>query len=76
VLIVYAKLDDGRGEVLAALPGLTPGKPLKKMGMMSSPTGELFFDNVRITGDRLLGETERRAGQPGPISSPNARAWR
>ncbi len=62
-------LDDGSGtpmrdrKVLSfvldkGMPGLTQGKPFKKMGMMSSPTGELFFDNVRVGKDRLLGETE------------------
>jgi alkylation response protein AidB-like acyl-CoA dehydrogenase len=68
VLVVYAKLDDGDAgqdkrnrPVLifvldAGMEGLTQGKPFKKMGMMSSPTGELFFDNVRLTPDRLLGE--------------------
>jgi len=40
------------------MEGLTQGKPFKKMGIMSSPTGELFFDNVRLGRDRLLGETE------------------
>lgn len=71
VLVVYAKLDDGdpsadrrNRPVLvfvldAGMPGLTQGKPFKKMGMMSSPTGELFFDNVRLTPDRLLGENEQ-----------------
>lgn len=66
VLVVYAKLADGEPAsdwrnrpvlvfVLdAGMPGLTQGKPFKKMGMMSSPTGELFFDNVRLTPDRLL----------------------
>ncbi|MEI2713012.1 MAG: acyl-CoA dehydrogenase family protein [Nocardioides sp.] len=34
--------------------GLTQGKPFRKMGMHSSPTGELFFDNVRVERDRLL----------------------
>jgi alkylation response protein AidB-like acyl-CoA dehydrogenase len=42
----------------AGMEGLTQGKPFKKMGMMSSPTGELFFNNVRLGKDRLLGETE------------------
>jgi len=71
VLVVYAKLDDGDASVDrrnrpvlvfvldAGMPGLTQGKPFKKMGMMSSPTGELFFDNVRLTPDRLLGENEQ-----------------
>ncbi|MGO9155783.1 acyl-CoA dehydrogenase family protein [Mycobacterium sp.] len=77
VLVVYAKLDEGdptlekpdrrNRPVLifvldAGMEGLTQGKPFKKMGMMSSPTGELFFDNVRLTPDRLLGETEHARG--------------
>ncbi|PWD42700.1 acyl-CoA dehydrogenase [Gordonia paraffinivorans] len=68
-IVVFAKLDDGSDtpirdrKVLTfvldkGMPGLTQGKPFKKMGMMSSPTGELFFDNVRLGKDRLLGETE------------------
>jgi len=40
------------------MPGLIQSKPFKKMGMMSSPTGELTFDGVRLTRDHLLGETE------------------
>ncbi|MBX3286624.1 MAG: acyl-CoA dehydrogenase family protein [Actinobacteria bacterium] len=39
-------------------PGLEQSKPLRKMGMHSSPTGELFLDDVRVTKDRLIGETE------------------
>ena len=79
VLIVYAKLDDGsvdrrRRPVLpfvldAGMPGLTQGKPFKKMGMMSSPTGELFFDNVRLTPDRLLGESEQHGSGDGRESA-------
>ncbi|GAC61104.1 MULTISPECIES: acyl-CoA dehydrogenase family protein [Gordonia] len=68
-MVVFAKLDEGDGtpmrdrKVLTfvldkGMEGLTQGKPFKKMGMMSSPTGELFFDNVRVGRDRLLGETE------------------
>ncbi|UDY35544.1 acyl-CoA dehydrogenase family protein [Dermatobacter hominis] len=39
-------------------PGLEQSKPLRKMGMHSSPTGELFLDDVRVGRDRLLGESE------------------
>lgn len=59
------------------MPGLTQGKAFKKMGMMSSPTGELFFDNVRLGRDRLLGETEdtgsdaRGARGRNPVSPPS-----
>jgi alkylation response protein AidB-like acyl-CoA dehydrogenase len=66
VIVVYAKLDEGDGtpirdrQVLTFVlekgdPGLTQGKAFKKMGMVSSPTGELFFDDVRLGMDRLLG---------------------
>lgn len=69
VLVVYAKLDEGDGTPMRdrrvltfvldkGMPGLTQGKAFKKMGMMSSPTGELFFDDVHLEADRLLGETE------------------
>jgi alkylation response protein AidB-like acyl-CoA dehydrogenase len=84
VLVVYAKLDEGDAgrdkqdkrnrPVLvfvldAGMEGLTQGKPFKKMGMMSSPTGELFFDNVRLTPDRLLGESEQHASGDGRESA-------
>jgi alkylation response protein AidB-like acyl-CoA dehydrogenase len=82
VLIVYAKLDNGSSgsadrrnrPVLpfvldSGMPGLTQGKPFKKMGMMSSPTGELFFDDVRLTPDRLLGETEQHSSGDGRDSA-------
>ena len=35
--------------------GFTKGKPLDKVGQPESDTSELFFDNVRVSGDRLLG---------------------
>jgi acyl-CoA dehydrogenase len=66
VLVVYAKLDEDDGTPIRdrrvlifvldkGMEGLAQGKAFKKMGMMSSPTGELFFDNVRLGLDRLLG---------------------
>ncbi|MFC9833975.1 acyl-CoA dehydrogenase family protein [Rhodococcus sp. NPDC127530] len=81
VIIVYAKLDEGDSsvdrrdrKVLAfvldsGMEGLTQGAPFKKMGMNSSPTGELFFDNVRLTRDRLLGETEDGGKSDGKSSA-------
>ncbi|AII05923.1 MULTISPECIES: acyl-CoA dehydrogenase family protein [Rhodococcus] len=81
VIIVYAKLDEGDSSVDrrdrkvlafvldAGMEGLTQGAPFKKMGMNSSPTGELFFDNVRVTRDRLLGETEDGGKSDGKTSA-------
>jgi hypothetical protein len=37
--------------------GLSVGPPMKKMGMHTSPTGEIFLDDVRLGHDRLLGGT-------------------
>jgi len=42
----------------SGMPGLEQSKPLRKMGMHSSPTGQLFLNDVRVGRDRLLGETE------------------
>src|SRR5512139_2726564 len=35
-------------------PGLEQSKPMRKMGLHSSPTGELFLRDVRVGVDRLL----------------------
>src|SRR3954447_5304858 len=69
VVVVYAKLDEGDGadkrdrKVLTFvldrdMEGFVQSKPLRKMGIHSSRTGELFFSDVRLGRDRLLGETE------------------
>ena len=69
VTVVYAKLDEKDGankrdrKVLTfvldkGMDGFVQSKPFRKMGIHSSRTGELFFDNVRLDRDRLLGETE------------------
>ncbi|HKY14430.1 MAG TPA: acyl-CoA dehydrogenase family protein [Microthrixaceae bacterium] len=66
-IVFICKLDEGNDpkdrKVLSfvldsGMPGLVQSKPLRKMGMHSSPTGELFLDDVRVGRDRLIGETE------------------
>jgi len=71
-IVFICKLDDGSSDTKQrkvvsfvldrGMPGLTKSKPMRKMGMHSSPTGELFLEDVRCGRDRLLGETED-AGQ-------------
>jgi alkylation response protein AidB-like acyl-CoA dehydrogenase len=61
-IVFICKLDD---TVLSFIldkgtPGLVQSKPLRKMGLHSSPTGELFLDDVRVGKDRLIGETEEQ----------------
>ncbi len=70
-IVFICKLDEGNEpserKVLSfvldkGMPGLTQSKPLRKMGMHSSPTGELFLADVRVGTDRLIGETENPEG--------------
>jgi alkylation response protein AidB-like acyl-CoA dehydrogenase len=37
-------------------PGVSFGAPEKKLGIKGSPTAEVYFDNVRIPADRVIGE--------------------
>jgi alkylation response protein AidB-like acyl-CoA dehydrogenase len=46
-------------------PGLVQSKPMRKMGLHSSPTGELFLEDVRAGADRLLGGSEAAAAKAG-----------
>lgn len=80
VVVVYAKLDEGDGadkrdrKVLTfvldrGMEGFVQSKPFHKMGIHSSRTGELFFNNVRLGRDRLLGETENNASGDGRDSA-------
>ncbi len=66
-IVFICKLDEGNPpaerKILSfvldsGMPGLEQSKPLRKMGMHSSPTGELFLTDVRVGRDRLIGETE------------------
>jgi len=45
----------------AGMEGLTQSKPLRKMGLHSSPTGELFLEDVKVDVDRLLGGSEAKS---------------
>ena len=56
--ILHFVLDKG-------MPGLVQSKPMRKMGLHSSPTGELFLQDVHVGLDRLLGESEERAAAAG-----------
>jgi acyl-CoA dehydrogenase len=70
-IVFICKLDEGNPPaertVLSfvldsGMPGLEQSKPLKKMGMHSSPTGELFLTDVRVGRDRLIGGSEQPEG--------------
>jgi len=42
-----------------SMEGIYTGKPFDKMGMRCSPTGEVFLENVTVSGDQILGQEER-----------------
>ncbi|MBK5220646.1 MAG: acyl-CoA dehydrogenase family protein [Thermoleophilia bacterium] len=45
--------------VEAASPGFERGRKLEKAGQPEADTAELFFENVRLPADALLGEVDR-----------------
>jgi alkylation response protein AidB-like acyl-CoA dehydrogenase len=66
-VVFICKLDEGNPpderKILtfvldSGMPGFEQSKPLRKMGLHSSPTGQLFLTDVRVGRDRLLGESE------------------
>jgi hypothetical protein len=67
VFVVYARVgaaggggpDDIRAFVLErGMDGLATSKPFAKMGMHSSPTGEIFLDDVFVPPGHILGGEE------------------
>lgn len=62
LVIVVAKTDPAAGAkgtslflVERGMAGFSKGKRLKKLGMKAQDTSELFFDNVRVPAENLLG---------------------
>jgi alkylation response protein AidB-like acyl-CoA dehydrogenase len=61
LFLVYAKLEEAGTDSVQAFivergdPGVATGPAFRKMGFKSSPTGEVFLDECRLPGDRLLG---------------------
>ena len=62
LVIVVAKTNPAAGAkgtslllIERGMPGFSVGKRLKKLGLKAQDTSELFFDNVRVPADNLLG---------------------
>jgi alkylation response protein AidB-like acyl-CoA dehydrogenase len=79
-IVLYAKVDDASGTGLRHRPvltfvldrgmdGLTQSPPFRKMGLHSSPTGEIFLADVQVGPDRLLGEGRAEPGDAGRQSA-------
>lgn len=65
LVIVAAKTDPNSSHGLSlfvverGMQGFERGRNLKKMGLKSQDTAELFFNNVQVPRDNLLGEFNR-----------------
>jgi len=62
VAVVYAKTDPAAGHagisafvVERGTPGFSAGPPLHKLGVRTSQTSELFFEDCRVPAENLLG---------------------
>lgn len=62
LVILVAKTDPAAGAkgtslflIEKGMPGFDKGKRLKKMGMKAQDTSELFFNDVTVSADQLLG---------------------
>jgi isovaleryl-CoA dehydrogenase len=58
--VVYARTGERKSAIStfiveSSLPGFNRGAKLKKMGMRSSPTGELHFHDMKVNRDCLVG---------------------
>jgi len=82
-LVFICKLDDGSSAAQRkimtfvldkGMPGLWQSPPLRKMGLHSSPTGELRLDNVKVTEDRLLQGLDAPNGNAKSAASAGAGA--
>lgn len=68
LIIVVAKTDPAGGAKGTSLmivdtndaPGFRRGRKLDKIGLHGQDTSELFFEDVKLTADNLLGEGEGR----------------
>lgn len=63
VIVLAAKTDPNAGSkgvslflLDTSLPGFARGRNLEKIGLHSQDTSELFFDNIKLPLDALLGE--------------------
>ena len=58
---VFCRTSDDRGRGISLLvvdpetPGVAAQPPERKMGLRSSPTAQVVFDNARVDADRLIG---------------------
>ncbi|MGH3519721.1 MAG: acyl-CoA dehydrogenase family protein [Haloechinothrix sp.] len=66
LVVVAARTDPAKGAkgitlfgVEADMPGFARGRKLDKVGQPEADTAELFFDDVRVPADNVIGEVDK-----------------
>jgi alkylation response protein AidB-like acyl-CoA dehydrogenase len=79
VFVVYARVDTGQQPrpirpivVARGTDGIETGRPLRKMGMHDSPTGEIFLNDCRVPRGNLIGEVAPKEGTRGDAARSDA----
>ena len=72
IFAIYARIDTGETTrpiraivVERGTTGIETGKPMRKMGMHDSPTGEIFLRDCRVPRQNLIGDLETKAAARG-----------
>lgn len=76
VFAIYARIDSGNSADKATRPirpivvergtaGLETGRPMRKMGMHDSPTGEIFLRDCRVSRGNLIGDLDEKSAARG-----------
>jgi acyl-CoA dehydrogenase len=70
--VIYARVGKEKGSrlirpivVTRGTPGIETGKPMRKMGMHDSPTGEIFLHDCRVPRGNVIGPLEETKGPRG-----------
>ena len=58
LFLVYARTNEAYSAfvVLSSDKGFSRGREFDKMGMRGSPTGEIFFENLELSEERIVGK--------------------
>jgi acyl-CoA dehydrogenase len=65
IFVLCCKVDDPSKRAITLMlidgemPGFTVGKKLKKMGMRASSTSELFFEDMEVPVENVIGEIDK-----------------
>jgi hypothetical protein len=79
VFVIYTRIDTGQTPrpirpivVARGTNGIETGRPMRKMGMHDSPTGEIFLHDCRVPRGNLIGDVAPKEGARGGAARGDA----